>query len=200
MRRWMMMVLVALAAAGTALAGGVATGDAAPAFTLKDVAGKEHSLSDYQGKHVVLEWTNYQCPFVRKHYDSKNMQALQKKYGGEGIAWLSICSSAPGNQGHMSADDARKAVAERGAAPTAYLVDEGGTVGQAYGAKTTPHMFVISPEGEVVYQGAIDSIRSASLDDVPKADNYVAACLDACLSGKPVAVGSTKPYGCSVKY
>lgn len=201
MRRWMLMTtMVAVATVGSAVAGGVATGDAAPAFTLKDTQGKEHSLSDYKGRHVVLEWTNYECPFVRKHYDSKNMQALQKKYAGEGITWLSICSSAPGNQGHMKAADAGKAMADRDATPAAYLLDESGKVGQAYGAKTTPHMFVIGPDGKVVYQGAIDSIRSASPDDVAKADNYVAACLDACLTGKPVAQGSTKPYGCSVKY
>jgi len=176
-------------------------GEVAPNFTLVDADGKKHSLEDFKGKVVVLEWTNYRCPFVVKHYSVNNMQKLQEKYTKKGVVWLSICSSAKGNQGHMSAADIKAAVKKAGAKPTAYLIDEDGKVGKAYGARTTPHMFVISAEGKFLYKGAIDSIRSAKSADVAKAQNFVAETLDVVLGSKEGEVpASTKSYGCSVKY
>lgn len=175
-------------------------GQAAPDFTLTDTSGTSHNLSDFKGKWVVLEWVNHGCPFVVKHYKSGNMQGLQKKYTDKGVVWLSICSSAPGTQGHMSPGDAAEARNKVGANSTAYLLDEDGTVGKTYGAKTTPQMVVINPEGTIVYHGAIDSIKSTNVDDIKKADNYVADALDAGMAGKPIAVAQSQPYGCSVKY
>lgn len=172
----------------------------APDFTLKDVKGIEHSLSDYEGKYIVLEWINFGCPFVQKHYKSGNMQKLQKKYTDKGVVWLSICSSAPGKQGHHSAEEIETQLKEWKAAQTAYLIDEEGIVGRMYGAKTTPHMFIINPEGHLIYAGGIDDIRSTDVDDIQKAKNYVAAALDAAMAGKEIADQSTQPYGCSVKY
>lgn len=178
----------------------VEIGEPVPDLSLKDTQDKEHSLSDFEGKHIVLEWTNYECPFVKKHYKNGDMQALQKKYTGQGVVWLSICSSAPGKQGYFPGEEFNERIEKQKAAPTAVLLDEDGEVGREYGAKTTPHMFVIDPEGNLIYQGAIDSIKSTDPDDVKKADNYVSACLDAALGGKPVKISSTQPYGCSVKY
>jgi peroxiredoxin len=175
-------------------------GKPAPAFTLTDTNGKSHNLADFKGKTVVLEWINHGCPFVVKHYSGGHMQALQKEYSGKGIVWLSICSSAPGKQGHMSADEWNKTNKEKNASPTAVLLDEDGKVGKLYDAKTTPHMYVINAEGTLVYAGAIDSIKSTSSDDVPKATNHVKAALDEILAGKPVTTATTAPYGCSVKY
>lgn len=175
-------------------------GKPAPDFSLQDSKGKKHALSDYKGKLVVLEWVNYGCPFVKKHYESRNMQRLQKNYTGKGVIWLSVNSSANGKQGSMTPDEVNKALKEKGAAPTAYLFDADGTVGRAYGAKTTPHMFVIDQEGVLVYSGAIDDKVSTEISDVAGAKNYVAAALDEALAGKPISVASTKSYGCSVKY
>jgi len=172
----------------------------APDFVLKDSKGKEHKLSDYTGKYVVLEWTNYGCPFVKKHYSKGNMQKLQKKYTEKDVVWLSICSSAPGKQGYCSPDEAVKQTEAKEAACSAYLIDEEGKVGKLYRAKTTPHMFIINPTGNLIYQGAIDSIRSANPDDIVKADNFVQLALDAALNGQAVEKSTTKPYGCSVKY
>jgi peroxiredoxin len=195
-------LITLILAASTPLAAFAApkAGAEAPNFSLTDTRGKTHSLSDFKGKHVVLEWVNHGCPFVKKHYDSDNMQKLQKEFTGKGVIWLSVCSSAPGKQGHMSADEWNEAEKEKGAAPTAVLLDADGKVGQMYGAKTTPHMFVINSEGKIVYDGAIDSIKSANAADVPKAANYVRAALEESMAGKPVVTVSTKPYGCSVKY
>ncbi len=178
----------------------VAPGAQAPAFKLTDTKGTEHALADFRGKHVVLEWTNYDCPFVRKHYDSGNMQKLQKTYTAKGIVWLSICSSAPGKQGNYPADKWNGLIAARGAAPTAVLLDPGGGVGRLYGARTTPHLFVIDPEGAVIYQGAIDDKPSANKADIEGAVNYVAGALDKALAGEAVEPAATPPYGCSVKY
>lgn len=175
-------------------------GQPAPAFTLKDTHGTAHNLSDFKGKTVVLEWINHECPFVLKHYSGGAMQALQKEYSGKGVVWLSICSSAPGKQGHMSPEQWNKTTAEKGAAPTAVLLDEDGAIGKLYQAKTTPHMYVINPEGVLVYAGAIDSIKSTNAADIPKATNYVKAALDEVLAGKPVTTASTEAYGCSIKY
>jgi peroxiredoxin len=178
----------------------VTSGESAPDFNLTDTEGKKHSLADYKGKYVVLEWVNHGCPFVQKHYNSGNMQKLQKWAQDKEVVWLSICSSAPGKQGHMSGEEWNATTKEKNAQPAAVLIDEDGQVGKKYDAKTTPHMFVISPEGKLIYQGAIDSIKSADPGDVEKADNYIRIALDAAMAGKPVEQSSTKPYGCSVKY
>jgi len=177
-----------------------AIGRPAPTLTLTDTRGKQHNLADYKGKHVVLEWVNFGCPFVKKHYESGNMQATQKKAVDKGVVWLSVCSSADGKQGHMDAADWNEEIADRKLASTAVLLDESGAVGKTYGAKTTPHMYIINPAGVLVYKGAIDDKPSTNKDDVPGARNHVLAALDESLAGKPVSTASTTPYGCSVKY
>jgi peroxiredoxin len=189
-----------LAPALPAIAGPPAVDTPAPAFTLRDIDGKEHSLAGYKGKFVVLEWVNYDCPFVHKHYGSGNMQSLQKAFRDKGVIWLSICSSAPGKQGYFEAQELRDRIQSEEAHPTAYLIDAEGTVGRLYDAKTTPTMFVIDPEGKIVYEGAIDSKPSTDRDDIAGATNYVRAALDAALDGKPITTRTTKSYGCSVKY
>jgi peroxiredoxin len=175
-------------------------GSAAPTFTLTDTHGQKHSLAEFKGKYVVLEWLNYDCPFVGKHYRSNNMQSLQKKYTGKGVVWLSIVSSKPGSQGYYPPDEMNRLTREKGAAPTAVLMDSDGEVGHAYGARTTPQMVVIDPQQRVIYNGAIDNIRSTEVEDIPKATNYVAAALDEAMNGKEVTVKTSQPYGCSVKY
>lgn len=172
----------------------------APEFSLMSADGKKVSLADYSGKLVVLEWTNHECPFVQKHYDSNNMQDLQKKYTGKDVVWLSIISSAPGNQGHIDAAQAMKLSKDRGVAATHVLFDPTGEVGKTYRAKTTPHMYIVDKSGDLVYMGGIDSIKSANPSDIPKADNYVAMALDQVMAGQKVAQPSTRPYGCGVKY
>lgn len=178
----------------------VVVGQAAPNFTAVDSNGKIHNLSDFKGKTVVLEWTNDGCPFVQKHYETHNMQKLQKEYTDKGVIWLSIISSAKGEQGNVTGDEANKLTKERDAHPTAVLLDESGEVGKLYDAKTTPHMFVINPEGILVYKGAIDDNKSADHSTVEGAHNYVAAALDAVEKGEAVATPETQPYGCFVKY
>lgn len=175
-------------------------GKPAPAVQLKDTDGKTVRLSEFKGKYVVLEWVNFQCPFVRKHYGSGNMQELQKTYTEKGVVWISICSSAPGKQGYVTGPEAETLIEERGAVPTRFLLDPKGVAGKAYGAKTTPHMFVIDPKGILIYNGAIDDKPSTSPDDVPTASNYVAAALLEAMAGESVEVAATQPYGCSVKY
>ena len=186
-------------AAGTTLAA-PEVGQPAPAFTLTDSNGQSHNLADFKGKFVVLEWLNHGCPFVKKHYDSNNMQKLQKEYTGKDVVWLSIVSSAPGKQGHMSPAETNAAKAEKGSAATAVLLDEDGTVGQLYGAKVTPELYVINPEGNLIYAGAIDDKKSVDPADVEGAANYVKRALDEALAGQPVSTPRTEPYGCSVKY
>ncbi len=178
----------------------VSSGSEAPAFTLFDTKGDERSLSDFKGNFIILEWTNHQCPFVRKHYGSGNMQNLQKFSLQEGAVWLTILSSAPGLQGHVSPEKADSLMKESGSRATAYLFDSDGLVGRLYGAKATPHMFVINPDGKVVYQGAIDSIRSSDPADIAIAQNYVRIALTDALAGNPIEVTNTQPYGCSIKY
>ena len=178
----------------------VEVGKTAPNFTLPDTNGRAHSLADLKGKYVVLEWYQPDCPFVRKHYNSGNMQALQKAYTAKGVVWLSIDSSAPGEEGNYPAAKLNEFAARDGAARTALLLDPDGKVGRLYGAKTTPDMYIIDPNGNLVYRGAIDNKRSTDLDDVKTATNYVRAALDAALAGKPVSTTATQPYGCSVKY
>jgi peroxiredoxin len=175
-------------------------GQPAPAFTAVDSNGKKHSLADFRGKTVVLEWTNAQCPFVVKHYKEGHMQKLQRDATARGVVWLAINSGAPGKQGHVDAAGANKVKADQKWGATAYLLDPNGAIGKAYDARTTPHMFVIDPKGNLAYMGAIDSIRSSNTADVAKAENYVTAALTAIAAGKPVATPVTQPYGCSVKY
>ena len=171
-----------------------------PSSLRADATGAERSLASYKGKWVVLEWVNHECPFVQKHYGSGNMQKTQKAATAKGAVWLSVSSSAPGKQGAMDGKLAAKLTGEKGAAPTAVLLDPDGKIGHAYGAKTTPHMFVIDPKGTVVYAGAIDDKPSTDQDDVKTARNFVLTALDEAMAGKPVTASSTQPYGCSVKY
>lgn len=179
-----------------------ATGAAAPAFSGVTSAGETISLADFAGKTVVLEWTNDGCPFVKKHYATPpaNMQTLQKSAAADDIVWISVISSAKGEQGHADAARANELTASRGAAPAHVVLDEAGTIGKLYGAKTTPHMFIITADGELAYDGAIDSKSSAKVEDIAKATNYVTAALEDIEAGRPVATPVTKPYGCSVKY
>lgn len=177
-----------------------AVGKAAPDFKAVDTYGKTHSLSQYRGKWVVLEWLNHGCPFVKKHYNGKAMQALQKKYTAKGVVWLSIVSSAPGKQGHYSNEDANELTKEKGASPSAVLIDEAGTVGHLYDARTTPHMFVINPQGTLLYMGGIDDKQSTRTSDLETARPHVDMALQEAMAGKPVSVPTSQPYGCSVKY
>jgi len=189
------------AAAGVRPSGAAAVvGDPAPAFTLTDTNGQTHSLAGLTGKTVVLEWWNYECPFVGKHYGSGNMQRLQKEWTAKGVVWLTISSSAPGKQGYVDAAKANAWMKEKSAAQTAVLLDHDGRVGRAYGAKTTPHMFVIDPKGTVVYAGGIDDKPSTDQADIATAKNFVSAALAEVTAGKRVTVAASQPYGCSVKY
>lgn len=172
----------------------------APSFTLSNSMGETVSLADYKGKYVVLEWTNHLCPYVKKHYESDNMQMLQRKYAQQDVVWLSIISSAKGKQGYVEADEANELTSSRNAAPTHVLFDESGEVGKMYAAKTTPHMYIIDPEGTLKYAGGIDSIKSANPADIPKAENFLDVGLSALLAGGEVAKKLTPPYGCSIKY
>jgi peroxiredoxin len=175
-------------------------GSNAPDFSLTDAKGKTHSLSEYKGKYVVLEWFNPECPFVKKHYGSGNMQKLQQEYTGKGVVWLSIDSSAPGTEGNLTPEQAEKKMGEWKTRQTALLLDPEGKAGRAYGAKNTPDMIVINPEGKIVYEGAIDSKATPNPSDIPSSTNYVKVALDESMAGKPVSTAATKPYGCSVKY
>lgn len=175
-------------------------GQPAPAFSAPDQTGAVRSLDSYKGKWVVLEWVNHECPFVKKHYGSGNMQKTQAAAEAKGAVWLSVNSSAPGKQGAMDSKLAAALTQEKHATPTAVLLDPEGKVGRAYGAKTTPHMYVIDPKGTLVYAGAIDDKPSTDQADVATAKNYVLSALDEAMSGRPVSVASTQPYGCSVKY
>ena len=172
----------------------------APNFTLPDSKGKQVKLSELKGKFVVLEWFNDGCPYVQKHYKSNNMQKLQKKYTQKGVVWLSILSSAPGKQGHKTGQEINALMTEVKGAQSANLLDPEGKVGRLYEAKTTPHIFVIGPQGKILYQGAIDSNSSFDPADIPGSTNYLAVALDEAMAGKPVSNPATVPYGCSVKY
>ena len=175
-------------------------GSPAPDFTLIDINGEDITLSDYRGKYVVLEWINYDCPFVAKHYNSKNMQSLQDEYRGKGVLWLAVNSSAEGKQGQFSNNEIHKRLKKHQSTVDAYLIDGNGEVGRTYGATHTPHMYIIDPQGTLLYMGAIDSIRSANIADIAKADNYVTMALDAILVGDEVPIKATRAYGCTVKY
>lgn len=192
-------IAVALAA-GALIAHAAKVGDPAPAFTATDTKGKVHSLSGFRGRWVVLEWHNHGCPYVRKHYDSGNMQKLQREWTGKGVVWLTVISSAPGAQGYVTAAQANTYAAQVKAAPTAILLDPNGDVGHLYEARTTPQMFVVNPLGVLIYNGAIDDKPSTDPADVQSAANYVSAALAEAMAGKPVKTPTTRPYGCSVKY
>ena len=184
----------------TLVAYAVRVGNAAPDFTGTDSNGKTHKLSDYRGKYVVLEWTNNGCPYTQKHYESGNMQALQKEWTDKGVVWLTVLSSAPGEQGYMTALQENAYVGKERAAPTAAILDSTGTIGHAYEAKTTPHMFVIDPSGKLIYAGAIDDHATTDPGDIKSSKNYVSDALNESMAGKTVATSYTRPYGCSVKY
>lgn len=175
-------------------------GQPAPDFTLTDTSGKAVKLSDFKGKHVVLEWNNPGCPFVRKHYDTANMQTLQKEAGGKEVVWLAINSTATSHQDYLAPAQLGQWMTEQKATPRATLMDESGTVGKSYGARTTPHMYLVNPQGTLIYAGGIDSIPSASTADIKTATNYVRVGLNEALAGKPLSKPTTQPYGCSVKY
>ena len=177
-----------------------AVGSVAPDFSLPDANGKSHSLSQYKGKYVVLEWFNPECPFVKKHYGSGNMQKLQGEYTSKGVVWLTIDSNAPGSEGNMTLDQAQNVMKQWNTKQTALLLDPEGKVGREYNARNTPHMFVINPEGKVVYEGAIDSKATPNPADIASSTNYVKVALDESMGGKPVSNANTRPYGCSVKY
>ncbi len=189
----------AMSLSGSALAAPAAVGQAAPDFSTVDTAGQTRKLSDYKGKLVVLEWTNPGCPFVQKHY-SGNMQALQKEFTAKGVVWLAINSTESGSGDYLAPAKLAGWVGEKQAQPSLTLMDESGKIGQLYGAKTTPHMYIVSPQGQLVYAGAIDSIPSARVDDIKTATNYVRQGLNEALGGKAISMASTRPYGCSVKY
>ena len=175
-------------------------GTQAPDFKGTDSNGVTHTLSQYRGKFVVLEWANKGCPFEQKHYLSGNMEALQKEWTNKGVVWLSILSSAPGEQGNVTPAEENQYLKTMHAAPTAAILDPTGTIGHLYEAKTTPHIFVIDPTGKLIYQGAIDDRPTTDLADVQRAHNYLNEALNAAMAGKPVPMASTRPYGCSVKY
>jgi peroxiredoxin len=203
MRRlaFVLVVIAVFAAVVAAPAAAAAVvGQPAPAFTLTDSHGKPHSLADFKGKVVVLEWWNFECPFVGKHYGSGNMQKLQKEWTAKGVVWLTVSSSAPGKQGHVDGAKANALMKEKGGASTAVLLDHDGKVGKAYGAKTTPHMFVIDTKGALVYAGGIDDKPSTDQADIVAAKNYVAAAIAEVTAGKPVTTATSQPYGCGVKY
>lgn len=197
--------LLGLAAASLPLFAGTAhaaaeIGQPAPAFTAQGADGKPVSLAGFKGKTVVLEWTNHECPFVVKHYESGNIPQLQKEFTAKGAVWLQVISSAPDKQGHVDGPSALKINGFRNAAPSGIVLDPDGKIGKAYGAQTTPHLFIVDPAGQLVYKGGIDSIPSASKNDIVRADNYVKLAFADLAAGRKLAHASTKPYGCSIKY
>ena len=201
MKRLVLGLAAALAVVTAPVSALAATvGQPAPEFSAPDLAGKAVKLSDFRGKFVVLEWTNPECPYVRRHYDSGNMPSLQKEFAAKGVVWLAVNSSSPESGEFTPPDGMTKWVAAKGAAPTAVLIDKDGKVGRLYGARTTPHMYVIDPQGKLVYAGAIDDKRWANVEETKSAKNHVRAALNEAMAGKPVAVSATTPYGCSVKY
>lgn len=200
-----LLVLSGALVLGGALAVGfkalsVEPGEVAPSFALTDSNGKAHNLSDYKGKYVVMEWLNYGCPYVQTHYESGNMPGLQKEWTKKGVVWLSVVSSAPGKQGHYPGPAMNDVTKKNGGNQTAVLLDPSGAVGKSYGAKTTPHMFVINPEGKIVYAGGIDSKPSSKPQEDKTVTNYVSQALNEAMAGKEVSVKTARPYGCGVKY
>ena len=203
-RSWMgiaaMTAIIAGAATTQMMQAAATVGSPAPAFSTKDDRGTTRSLADFKGKFVVLEWHNNGCPYVGKHYGSGNMQKLQKEWTGKGVVWLTVESSAQGSQGYVTADESQAYMKKQNAAPTAVLLDPEGTVGRAYGAKTSPHMYIIDPKGTLIYNGAIDDKPTTDNGDIATAKNYVSQALTEATAGKPVSTATSTPYGCSVKY
>jgi peroxiredoxin len=199
MKKFLLSTALVMMTSGAALAAPV-IGEPAPAFTATDINGVEHSLSDFQGKTVVLEWNNPQCPYVLKHYESGNMQQLQSKATEDDVVWLTINSGAEGNQGYMTDEEAQTYVTASGAAMTAYFNDPSGELGRLYDAKVTPHMYVVNSEGTLVYNGAIDSDSSFKPETIEGATNYVMAAINDLKAGSTVQTAETQAYGCSVKY
>ena len=197
-RRWLPVFAAVLACTLSAFA--VRVGRQAPNFTGTDSRGQSLTLSQYRGHFVVLEWTNNGCPFTRKHYESGNMQALQRKWTDRGVIWITILSSARGQQGYMTAAEENAYLAREHAAPTAAILDPSGVIGRLYEAKTTPDMVVIDPAGKIIYEGAIDDHPTTDPADIPQSKNYVSEALSEAMAGQPVAVAYTRSYGCSVKY
>lgn len=195
--KWMFALIAVLLALPTL---GARVGEAALDFVGTDSNGKTHKLSDYRGKVVVLEWHNQGCPYTKKHYESGNMQRLQKEWTAKGVVWFTVISSAPGEQGYVTAQQENEYLGKMNAAPTAALLDPAGVIGRLYGAKTTPHMYVINPGGKLVYEGAIDNKPTSDAADIAGATNWVQAALRDTTGGKQVATPVTRPYGCSVKY
>ena len=201
MKTKLILTAITTLAAGALYAADVPpVGSAAPEFSAPDANGKTQSLSEYKGKYVVLEWFNPECPFVKKHYGSDNMQKLQSEYTGKGVVWLTIDSNAPGTEGSISAEQAKKIMDSWKTKQTALVLDPESKIAKLYGAKNTPNMVIINPEGKIVYEGAIDSKATPNPADIPSSTNYVKSALDESLAGKPISNAQTKPYGCSVKY
>jgi peroxiredoxin len=201
MKTKLLLTAITTLAAGALYAADVPpVGSAAPDFSAPDATGKTQSLSEYKGKYVVLEWFNPECPFVKKHYGSDNMQKLQAEYTGKGVVWLTIDSNAPGSEGNITADQAKKIMDSWKTKQTALVLDPESKIAKLYGAKNTPNMVVISPEGKIVYEGAIDSKATPNPADIPSSTNYVKAALDEALTGKPVSNAQTRPYGCHITY
>jgi peroxiredoxin len=198
LRQSILRAVLVLALMASAFA--VKIGEPAPNFTGVDSNGKQQSLSAYKGKFVVLEWHNQGCPYTRKHYESGNMQRLQKEWTSKGVIWLTVISSAPGTQGFVTPTQENEYLQKMNAAPTAVIMDPGGSLGHLYGAKTTPHMFIIDPSGTLIYNGAIDDHATSDQADIASSKNYVSMALQEAMSGKPVTDAATRPYGCSVKY
>jgi hypothetical protein len=196
----MFLAFTALAVLAAPATAAPVVGQPAPNFKLADTNGKPVTLSDFRGKTVVLEWSNPECPFVKKHYGSGNMQKAQAAAARDGVVWLTINSSAPGKQGHVNGGQAKSFVAKAGARPAAYLLDPRGVVGKVYDAKTTPHMFIVNKAGTLVYAGGIDDKPTPNPADVTGARNHVLAALSELKAGKAVSVKTSRPYGCSVKY
>jgi len=193
-------LLLAGTAPGASAQSEAAVGEAAPNFTLPDTEGEKHSLADYEGQYVVLEWLNFECPFVGKHYGSGNMQALQETYTGKDVVWLSIVSSAEGRQGYFPPEEMQAQKQKHNGNMNAILMDPSGEVGRTYGAKVTPHMYVINPEGELIYKGGIDDKPTTDEADIEGAENYVRNALTQAMNGEEVSPKTAQPYGCTVKY
>src|SRR5438876_3387935 len=201
MKTKLILTAITVVASGVLYAADVPpVGSAAPDFSSPDANGKTQSLAQYKGKYVVLEWFNPECPFVKKHYGSDNMQELQKEYTDKGVVWLTIDSNAPGTEGNLTPEQAQKVATSWKTQQTALLLDPDGKVGRAYGSKNTPNMVIINPEGKIAYEGAIDSKATPNPADIPSSTNYIKAALDQSLAGKSISTPQTKPYGCSVKY
>ena len=198
--RLLAITAATLLSAASAHAAGYTTGDAVANMTVTDSNGVVHNLDDFKGKTVVLEWTNDGCPYVKKHYNTDNMQTLQKNAAADDIVWLSVVSSAPGKQGYVTGEEANALTTSRSAAPAAVVLDADGTAGRTFAAKTTPHMYIIDADQTLVYQGAIDDNSSANPATVEGAKNYVTQALAELAAGQPVSEATTQPYGCSVKY